>query len=87
MFAGKEVKVFPKGQAKDSYQELLTRHDKEAESLLRSIERITKVLKQNPQFGDPMKKDLIPHEFRKIGFQNLYRVELSNFWRMRYTIE
>ena len=29
----------------------------------------------------------IPNKFKKLGIQNLYRVELSNYWRMLYTIE
>ena len=87
MFAGKEVRVLLKGQAKESFLELKKRKDKEAQSLLRSIQRITDILKENPQFGNPIKKDLIPKKFKVMGIQNLYRVELSNYWRMLYTIE
>jgi len=87
MMFGKEVKVFMKGQAKESYLLLKSRTDKEAQSLLNSIERVTKILKNNPQFGDPIQKRLIPNSLTKEGIQNLYRIELSNFWRMLYTIE
>ncbi len=87
MFAGKEVRVLLKGQAKESYTLLQNQHDKESETLLRSIERMKDLLKTNPQYGDPMRKELIPQEFKLIGVQNLYRVELSHFWRMLYTIE
>ena len=87
MIFGKEVKVFMKGQAKDSYLLLKSRTDKEAQSLFKSINRITEVLKNNPQFGDPIPKRLIPKSLIKEGIQNLYRVELSNYWRMLYTIE
>lgn len=87
MFCGKEVRIVLKGQAKESFLELKKRDDKEAQSLLRSIDRIINILKQNPQYGDPIKKELIPDSFKKIGIQNLYRSELSNFWRMLYTIE
>lgn len=87
MIFSKEVKVFMKGQAKESYLLLKNRDDKESQILLNSIERITKILKNNPQHGDPISKRLIPNSLAKEGIQNLYRVELSNFWRMLYTIE
>ena len=35
----------------------------------------------------PISKKLIPTSLVKQGIQNLYRVELSNYWRMLYTIE
>ena len=84
---GKEVKVFMKGQAKDSYLSLKNRTDKEAQTLLNSINRTIKILKSNPQYGNPIPKRLIPDSLIKEGIQNIYRVELSNFWRMLYTIE
>ena len=87
MYFGKEVKIFLKDQAKESYLELKRRNDKEARSILNSIERIKEILKQNPQYGEPVSKRLIPVSFRKHGIQNLYRAELSNYWRMLYTLE
>jgi len=87
MFFGKEVRILLKDKAKESYLELKRRNDAEAKSILNSIERIKVILKDNPQYGDPIPKRLIPREFIKHGIQNLYRVELSNYWRMLYTIE
>ena len=87
MFLGKEVRIFFKGQAKDSYLELKKRTDKESQSILRSIDRIREILKTNPQYGQPIAKNLIPDFMKKQGITNLYRAELSNFWRMLYTIE
>tara|TARA_Y100000031_G_scaffold157028_1_gene215140 strand:- start:2951 stop:3292 length:342 start_codon:yes stop_codon:yes gene_type:complete len=87
MYLGKEVRILLKDQAKDSYLELKKRTDKESQSILNSIERIKVILKDNPQFGDSIAKRLIPKSLRDIGIQNLYRVELSNYWRMLYTIE
>ena len=86
MFLGKEVRILLKGQAKESYLELKKRNDKEAQSILNSFERIKNILKQNPQYGDPIAKELIPESLKKQGIKNLYRVELSNFWRMLYTL-
>ncbi len=56
MFLGKEVRVKLKGQALDAYLELKKREDKEAQTLLRSIQRRIELLKENPQFGDPVRK-------------------------------
>lgn len=87
MFAGKEVRVLLKGQAKKSYLELKKRSDKEAQSLLNSIHRIIDILRDNPQFGDPIAKRLIPKTLKARGIQNIYRAELSNYWRLLYTLE
>lgn len=87
MFLGKEIKILLKGQGKEAYLELKKRNDSEAIIILKSFERIKEILKNNPQYGDPIKKDLIPKEFIKLNINNLYRAELSNYWRMLYTIE
>ena len=87
MFNNKKVRIFLKDQAKESYIKLKKRNDKESQSILNSIERIKEILKQNPQHGNPINKKLIPKQFIKLNIKNLYRVELSNYWRMLYTIE
>ena len=79
MYFGKEVRIFLRGQAKDGYLELKKRSDKESQSILNSIERIKEILKNNPQFGDPIAKKLIPKSLINLGIQNLYMVELSNY--------
>ena len=86
MYFGKEVRIILKWKAKDVYLELKKRDDQESKSILNSFERVKNLLKENPQYGDPIAKDLIPKEFKKAGVQNLYRVELSNYWRALYTI-
>ena len=87
MYFGKEVRIILKWQGKEAYLKLKKRGDKEAKSILSSFNRVKDILKENPQYGDPIAKDLIPKNFRKLGIQNLYRVELSNYWRALYTIE
>ncbi len=87
MFCGKEVRIFLKGQAQEAYLELKRRNDKQSQSILGSIECIKNILKTNPQYGDPIRKELVPEEFKKQGIKNIYRAELSNFWRMIYTLE
>ena len=79
MFAGKEVRILLKWQGKEAYLELKKRADKEALSILNSFERVKNILKDNPQYGDPIKKELIPEELKRLRIQNLYRVKLSNY--------
>jgi len=52
--------------------------------LLKSIKQKTEFIKANPFYGDSIKKNLIPKEY---NVQNLWRVELTHFWRMLYTIK
>ncbi len=88
MYFGKKVRVILKGQAKESYLELKKRNDKDSRTLLKSIERTRDILKENPQFGIPIPKKQIPAKLIvEYDIKNLYRVELSNYWRMLYTIE
>ncbi len=87
MLFGKEIRVFLKGDAKKAYLKLKKRKDKESQSILNSFERIKEILKENPQFGNPVPKRLIPKELLKQNISNVYRVELSNYWRMIYTLE
>jgi len=47
--------------------------------LLKSIKNKIELIKQNPFYGDNIKKQLIP---KNIDVPNLWRVELNNFWRM-----
>lgn len=86
MFLGKQVRVQIQGQAKEVYLELQQCKDKESQTIFRSIARVIELLKQNPQFGDPIRKQLIPGKFAEMGIKNLYRTELSNYWRMLYTL-
>ena len=52
--------------------------------LLKSFKQKTGLIKANPFYGDNIPKKLIPKEY---GVGNLWRVELSGFWRMLYTIK
>lgn len=51
--------------------------------MLKSIKQKIEFIKANPFYGDNIPKRLIPREY---AVQNLWRVELTNFWRMLYTI-
>lgn len=52
--------------------------------LLRSINQKRDLIKANPFYGDNIEKKKIPKIY---NVQNLWRVELTNYWRMLYTIK
>lgn len=56
--------------------------------LLRSIKQKTEFVKANPFYGNNIPKVLIPQEYiQKYKTNNLWRLELINYWRMVYTIK
>jgi hypothetical protein len=56
--------------------------------MLKAILHKIELIKENPQYGQPLAKRLISKEYViKYEAQNLYRVELPNFWRMLYTLK
>ena len=45
-------------------------------------------LKENPFAGDKVKKGQMPDYYiQKYDVSNLWRIELSNYWRLVYTIQ
>ncbi len=57
-------------------------------SLANAINKIFDVLANNPFYGENAKKDLIPKEYRqKYDADNLFIVDLLDYWRMIYTLE
>ncbi|MEK6888499.1 MAG: hypothetical protein AABW80_00140 [Nanoarchaeota archaeon] len=89
----KPVKAILIGEAKEAYKKLIEvtglqiKHGKENTEemqLLKSIKQKTEFIKQNPFYGDNIKKNLIPEGY---NVKNLWRVELINYWRMLYTIK
>ena len=63
MLFGKDIRIFLKGDAKKAYLKLKKRKDKESQSILNSFERIKKILKENPQFGNSVPRS----EERRVG--------------------
>ncbi len=60
------------------------KENSEEMQLLKSINQKKDFIKANPFYGDNIPKNIIPKEY---NVQNLWRVELINFWRMLYTIK
>jgi len=96
-FKGKEVRVVLSAEATEEYNELnrivgdeLRRGVSSSvhQSIFRSIERVKDWLKDNPFVGDQVKKGQIPNCYvQKYGVTNLWRIELSDYWRLIYTIQ
>jgi len=96
MFQGKEVSVRLGDEADKVYQELNGIVGEERlkginssfhQTLLRSIERVKELLKQNPFAGDQIPKRQIPLKYiKKFDVDNAWRIELADRWRLIYTI-
>ncbi len=87
------VKVILLDQAKGQFEELnrlvgeqqakgMT--NSEEMQLLKSIKQKSELLKINPTYGDKVPHNLIP---KNLGVSNLFRVELTGYWRMIYTLD
>lgn len=93
----KQVRVVLLGEAEEEFkrlneiagsQAIAGRENSEEIQLLRSIRQKIEFIKNNPFYGDPIAKDLIPEEYKiKYHAVNLFRAELSQFWRMLYTLK
>ena len=87
-----QIKVILKGEAELEFKKLNEivgkqvkegKQNSEEMQLLRSIQQKKEFIKANPFYGDNIKKYLIPKEY---DVENLWRVKLTNYWRMLYTI-
>lgn len=96
MFQGKEISVKLSEEADNIYKELNKIVGEEKlkgidssfhQTLLRSIQRVRDLLKQNPFAGDQVKKKQIPSKYiQKFDVDNVWRIELADRWRLVYTI-
>ena len=96
MFKGKEVSVKLSNEANQVYEELNKLVGEEKlkginssfhQTLLRSIKRVSDLLKQNPFAGDQVPKRQAPGKYAlKYDADNVWRIELADRWRMIYTI-
>lgn len=96
MFNGKEVSIRLSEEADKVYQELNKLVGEEKlkgiessfhQTLLRSINRVRDLLKQNPFAGNQVPKIQIPPKYiNKFDVDNVWRIELADRWRLIYTI-
>jgi len=87
------VRVILKDQAKDEFEKLnRIAGEQQAKGvanseeiqLLKSIKQKVELLKINPVYGDAVPHNLIP---KALNVSNLFRVELTGYWRMLYSLE
>ena len=96
MFKGKPTSVIIIGEAKEEFDELNKVVGEEIttgitssnyQTLLNSIKQKIELLKANPGYGIHIPKDRIPKEYiRDYDVNNLWKANLSDGWRMIYTI-
>lgn len=88
----KQIRVILKDQAKESYESLSAivkeqvakgKTNSEEMQLLKSINNKIEILKLNPVYGQGISKELIPKD---MDVTNLFRLELTHYWRMIYTL-
>ncbi|MFA6330017.1 MAG: hypothetical protein WCX64_05045 [Candidatus Micrarchaeia archaeon] len=88
----RQVRVILRGQAKTEFEELNRiagtqqaqgETNSQEMQLLRSIRQKSDLIKENPVYGENVPKRLIP---RSLVVNNLFRVELTGYWRMLYTL-
>ncbi|OIO80308.1 hypothetical protein AUJ84_04010 [Candidatus Pacearchaeota archaeon CG1_02_32_132] len=85
----KDVKVILSLEAKQVYDYLnrLSPSSKKERMIFKAVSYKIDLIKNNFQYGDPIAKNLIPAEYKnKYGINNLFRVELPDFWRMLYSV-
>ena len=85
----KTVKVVLSPEAEEVYNYLNREaaHSKIERGILAAVDKKALLIKENPHYGNPIAKKLIPKEYReKYGISNLFRVELPNRWRMLYSL-
>jgi hypothetical protein len=85
----KIVKIILSPEAEEAYKQLseVAADSKIERSILNAIDKKKELIRVNPHYGEPISKDKIPYEYKEnYGVTNLFWVELSNFWRMLYTL-
>lgn len=93
----KHVSVKLLGEAKEEYLKLQekVRQEKEKgitgsfhQTLLKSINSKIALLKANYDYGIQIPKKLLPRKYvREYEVTNLWKVDLSGYWRMIYTLK
>ena len=85
-----EVEIVLSSDAQEVFERLNqeAKNSKISRTILKAIKKKAELIKINRTYGDAIKKSLIPKEYiKKFEINNLFRVELPNYWRMLYTLE
>ncbi len=76
----RKVSVILIGNAEETYEKLVKSNNF---NLIKSLNKKIEILKLDPTHGDKIPKNLIPPT---LVVSNLFRIELTDYWRMLYTI-
>ena len=85
----KTVKVILSPEAEEVYKYLNAEaiNSKIERTILNALNHKIELIKANPHFGEPIGKELIPKQYKeKYETNNLFWVQLPNFWRMLYSL-
>ncbi|MBI2664797.1 hypothetical protein HYX10_05665 [Candidatus Woesearchaeota archaeon] len=88
-FKGRQVRVVLIGRAKEMHLELTSNSflKKNERSLLNAVKQKIEFLKNDPQYGIHIPRNLIPKEYITIYYvNNLWKANLAGGWRMIYTV-
>ena len=86
----KKIKLILSPEAEIVYKYLneASVRSKIEKSILNAINKKIELIKANVHYGEAVPKSLIPIEYKRTyEVNNLFRVELPNFWRMLYTLK
>ncbi|MBI4015111.1 MAG: hypothetical protein HY362_00100 [Candidatus Aenigmarchaeota archaeon] len=96
MFSSKSIRTKLSEEADEQFKELnkivgeevaTGISSSENQTLLRSVKRAIDIIKQNPFAGTQIRKEQIPTKYLlKYDANNLWKLDLSNYWRMLYTV-
>jgi len=93
--AKKRVKVILVGDAQEEYSNLekIVGEEKKKgisssfhQTLLRSINGKIDILREHYDYGEQVPQSRIPKKYFGMGVTNLWKVDLSGYWRMIYTL-
>ena len=83
-------RVVPVKEFDDEFEKLKQRAkqgDGESVKLVKLIKKGINKLKYDYKYGDHVSKEKIPKEYiEKYGVKNLWKLDLSSFWRLIYTV-
>ena len=78
------TKIIFSPEAEETYNQLI---EQKSDTMLKAIKDKIEHIQNNPHFGQPIAKRLIPKRYTlKYGITNLFRIELPYYWRMLYTL-
>ena len=88
-FKDKKIKVIIVKEIEQEFNELKNIVKKSNNQIiLKSIQQKITILKEDPEYGIHISKSKILKEYiQKYNINNLWKVNLSGYWRMLYTIK